>query len=269
MRQRGAVGVMRSWTAGLVDVKGSRISYHRRTGDGISFIWIPGTWGNAQSLMWQELSRRLPETWDLVAVELRGRGRSGAVAPNGSVELYAADVLRVCDALGLDDFFVAGHSLGGMVAVELSGLRPAAVAGVVCVEGWTDSDVLANAFAGNVDGTLPADLRETLKREQASNLRHWSNRAIDREREIWKLWSGYPILEGTPVRILELWGDRGLPRPSAETMQIPRRDNIHLEWIAGASHTLLLEEPDAAAAVIVDFCQDGPCRDLALHSPVL
>ena len=56
----------------------------------------------------------------VVAVDLPGHGESDAPAQEPSVEAFADDVARVMSALGLDRPVLIGHSLGGLVALELA-----------------------------------------------------------------------------------------------------------------------------------------------------
>ena len=71
---------------------------------------------------------------------------------------------------------------------------------------------------------------------------------------IWRQWNGFEILRTTPVPVLELWGDRGMPhRPSLTQMKIPDRPNIELRWIAGVSHYLPMERPREVAEAVNHF----------------
>jgi pimeloyl-ACP methyl ester carboxylesterase len=69
------------------------------------------------------------------AVDLRGHGDSDP-ADDGdySIESMAGDVAAAADQLGLRHFVLAGHSLGGAVAVEYAGRHPERVAGLLLVD---------------------------------------------------------------------------------------------------------------------------------------
>ncbi len=56
----------------------------------------------------------------VVAVDLRGHGESDARVHDCSVAGFADDVARVASKLGIERPVVIGHSLGGLVALELA-----------------------------------------------------------------------------------------------------------------------------------------------------
>jgi len=61
--------------------------------------------------------------FNVLAVDLPGHGRSKGAAMN-SVELMAAWVLAVMDAVGVDKALLVGHSMGSLIALEASHLAP-------------------------------------------------------------------------------------------------------------------------------------------------
>lgn len=84
------------------------------------------------------------DTLQLVALDLRGRGRSPSTPPGTyGWENHALDVFAVADALGFDRFSLVGQSMGGSVAIkaaELDGPRLNAVV-LVDVAGRVDPGV--------------------------------------------------------------------------------------------------------------------------------
>lgn len=88
----------------------------------------------SSSRAWAAVSRHLPGV-RILAPDLRGRGRSRALAPSTGIRHHAADLARVLEALGLDAVPVTGHSMGAFVAVALAAARPEAVSSLVLVDG--------------------------------------------------------------------------------------------------------------------------------------
>lgn len=236
----------------LVLDDGTRLAYHIREATGPTLVLIPGSWGDY--LTFNRLVPYLDKNLRIVVVELRGHGDSGPAIIGGTMESFADDVMRVIEHLKLTHYYVGGHSIGGMLTVEIAGRAPAGLVGALPMEGWTHYTVQRNAFGNITDYELtPA---QTAERE-AHRARGMA-RLTEEERTdfatIWRKWNGYKSLETTPVPVLEFWGDRGQKeRPSREVMQIPDRENIQIFWIPNASHAHLVEQPEIEAEAINEF----------------
>lgn len=76
----------------------------------------------------------IPE-FQLQAIDLRGHGDSEwAATADYSYTRHAQDLHEAVAALGLNDFFLVGHSMGGMVALEYAATYPGRVAKIVVVD---------------------------------------------------------------------------------------------------------------------------------------
>ncbi len=65
----------------------------------------------------------------VAALDFRGHGRSQAGTEGYTIDRLAADVEEVSVALGLEGLVLAGHSMGGMVALRMLARDPALAAG--------------------------------------------------------------------------------------------------------------------------------------------
>ena len=72
---------------------------------------------------WDGVLGRLGQSHRTIAFDLRGHGRSDW-PDSYSVALMSHDVEHALDALPVSDAVVVGHSLGGMVAFDLTARRP-------------------------------------------------------------------------------------------------------------------------------------------------
>lgn len=93
-------------------------------------LLIHGTGSNAAS--WHFQLQGLRESGRPFAVDLPGHGLSKSIA-SPSVPAYAAAVADTMGRLLRDRFFVAGHSLGGAVALELALRYPKRVRGLILI----------------------------------------------------------------------------------------------------------------------------------------
>jgi 3-oxoadipate enol-lactonase len=104
--------------------------HYLRRGAGMPLVLIQGT--AATHLHWGErLPSRLARSFDVVAYDHRGAGRSDPVTAPFTVADLADDAARLLDVLKWDAAMVFGVSLGGLVAQELALRHPDRVLGLV------------------------------------------------------------------------------------------------------------------------------------------
>ena len=218
---------------------------------GPSLLLIPGSWSDYRQF--DAVRGPLAKDLNLAIVELPGHGRSWPPTLEGTIEGFAREALCVIAELGWKSWVAGGHSIGGMIAIELARQRPRELGGVISLEGWTHHEVLRQAFSGQVDTTLSEELERQRLQARGQTLCRLNPAQIAAFRSIWRRWDGLPILESTSIPVLEVWGDRNRPRPNRRQMRIPERANIQLRWVAGASHSLPLERPREVAAAINRF----------------
>jgi pimeloyl-ACP methyl ester carboxylesterase len=77
---------------------------------------------------------RFARTHAVTAVDLRGAGRSAAPDEGYSIRQLADAIEAFCTAIGIERPVVVGHSLGGMIAVELGARSPSPAGPLVLVD---------------------------------------------------------------------------------------------------------------------------------------
>lgn len=95
-----------------------------RMGQGAPVVLLHGLFGSAAN--WGRIQRRLAETHDVLALDLRNHGAS----PHDPAMTYprmADDVAETLAAAGLEAAAVLGHSMGGKAAMQLALARPGLV----------------------------------------------------------------------------------------------------------------------------------------------
>jgi len=96
----------------------------------------------AQHRAFNALARDLEGSRPLVGVDLRGRGDSAKPDSGYGLEAHARDVIRVLDHLGLHRAVIAGHSMGGFVALKVALAYPGRVRALVLLDGgWPRVEV--------------------------------------------------------------------------------------------------------------------------------
>jgi pimeloyl-ACP methyl ester carboxylesterase len=89
----------------------------------------------AQHRAFTAAARYLEPSHGLVGVDLRGRGDSDKPEAGYGLEAHAADVVRVLDHLGFQSAVLAGHSMGGFVALKTALEFPERVRALVLLDG--------------------------------------------------------------------------------------------------------------------------------------
>jgi pimeloyl-ACP methyl ester carboxylesterase len=234
---------------------GTHTTARIRDGKGPALVLIPGTWGNMRTR--GRLMELLDPDLTIVNVALAGQDDNWPPPSEPSIPRFAPEVFRLADKIGLERFFVGGHSLGGMVAIEMLRAKDNRIRGAISIEGWTHHDVASNAFAGNINGTLKPEQQAFVEDERNKLFDRWGPAMRTKYTSVWKQWDGSDILATTTVPILEIWGDRARPLPSRAAMRIPERPNIELFWVRGASHSLLVEAPEILAKEMNRFIRSA------------
>lgn len=121
---------------------------------GAPTLLVHGLWDNAET--WVHQLPRLGERCRVVAVDLRGHGRSGPPAGDWSTQAHADEVAALLERLGTGPVVAVGHSMGASVAAFLAVRRPDLVRALVALDpdyaGADDSRGRARALADALDG---------------------------------------------------------------------------------------------------------------------
>ncbi len=130
--------------------------------------------------VWDRLVLELPETWRVVAVDLRGHGRSSKEGPFDRWEYYGQDLVEFIDHLGLENAIPAGHSMGGWAVCYAALERPRAFRHLVLIDPTMNSP----EFYGQdrfPDMKTPADHPSSRRRNDWPDWHAFHGRLHDRE----------------------------------------------------------------------------------------
>lgn len=252
-------------------------------------ICIHGLTRNARDF--EDLAPRLARQGRRVlAVDVRGRGAS-AYDPDPTryvAGTYAADVLALMDALAIARAVFVGVSMGGLITLVLSALRPSAVAGAVLDDIGPE---IAPEGLARILGYAGAGAPVTTWDEAAAYARRLNAAAFPRygaddwaafARRIFRDEGGRPVLDYDPAIAVALRppepkpGEPAPPPPDlwplfaglarhplltlrgqtsdilspgiAERMRQAAPDMAYAE-IPGVGHAPMLDEPEALAAI--------------------
>ena len=91
--------------------------YYEETGQGMPLILVHGF--PMDHTTWQPVLPFLNDCARIILPDLRGFGKSPVSKGTYTMRLLAEDILRLMDLLKLEKAVIAGHSMGGYVALIL------------------------------------------------------------------------------------------------------------------------------------------------------
>jgi len=232
-------------------------------GSGLPLLLVHGAAGRLQH--WPEEIRSLPGR-RVIALDLGGHGGS---PPPGqrSVGAYARSVLGLCDALGIGSAAVAGHSMGGAIALTLALDAPARVAAIALVatgarlrvasailEATSDPAKHAAFAEASADFSFGSGTTAELRRAFVEGWRATEPSVAHGDFAACDAFDVIPRLGEIRAPALVVCGgaDRLTPPKYAGTL-LDRIAGARLETVPGAGHMVQLEAPGTVAAVLSTF----------------
>ncbi|WP_239157112.1 alpha/beta fold hydrolase [Actinocatenispora thailandica] len=248
-------------------------------------LHIADTGGDTPALVFLHYWGGSTRTWDAVvdhmtarcvAIDHRGWGQSSAPETGYTTADLADDAQTVLLTLGLRDYVLVGHSMGGKVAQLLATRRPAGLRGVVLVAPAPAKPVAVPDEA-RAQMAAAYDSRESVLATLDAVLSHAPLTDAAREQVVVdslagtpaakRAWPARTILEDVStdlaridVPVLVVAGEYDRVEP-VELMRSHVTDLIpgaRLDVIPDAGHLLPLERPDALAERIDTFRKDLP-----------
>ena len=224
------------------------MSYADSDNAGQPVLFLHGT--GCDSSDWAAVIERLPKTLRCISLDFRGHGESTVPTQMFTLTDLTEDVRHLTNDLGLQGLIIVGHSLGGMVAMEVA-RRSSRVVGLVLLEGWTSLSAAGSAFdAGRFYGSL--------SEISIAQIQHKSKETRNRfKSEIWyDFWESvenfdaYTYLQHVSIPIYEVFGGMGRNEATEQHLRIPPNPNIQWVWIPNAGHYLPHECPVEVAKVV-------------------
>ncbi len=245
-------------------------------------LCLPGLTRNSRDF--EALAPHLAARYRVVCPDLRGRGYSArdSVWQHYQPATYIGDLTGLLGVLGLKRVAIVGTSLGGLLAMVIASVTPAAVAGVVLNDIGPEIDPVGAARIRGYAGQLPP-------------VRNWAEAAAQLRQVFGSAWpdlpearwavlarrsyredpSGTPVLDcdpgvGTAMRAAaaepaDLWPVYAALKPvptlairgalsdilSVATFERMQREKPDLErlTVADRGHVPLLDEPECLAAI--------------------
>ena len=217
-------------------------------GLGQPLVFLHGT--GCDTSDWTQVIERLPCEQRCIALDFRGHGRSTVPTKPFTLDCLADDVLYLADHLRIQNLVIVGHSLGGMVAMEVA-RRSSRVIGLVLLEGWTSLSAAGSAFdTGRFYGSLPETAIAHIQQKAKETRSRFKPEVWN---DFWKSvedFDAYTYLEQAGIPICEVFGGMGRNDLTEQRLRIPSNPNIQWAWIPNAGHYLPHECPAEIAKIL-------------------
>jgi len=226
-------------------------------------VLIHGAGGSR--LHWPPGIRRLPGR-RVLAVDLPGHGDSPGPGA-ASVDVYAGVVQEWLEANGLERAVVAGHSMGGAIALRLALRAPESLAGLVLVGSGgrlrvapaiLEASGRPSTFPQAVDTIIEWAFSETADTRLVELARA---RMLDVDPAVlhddFAACDAFDVLDQLArieLPTLVICGDQDRLTPPKYSRALAERIRAaRLAMIPGAGHMVMLEEPQATAGALTGF----------------
>lgn len=208
-----------------------------------------------------------------VSPDLRGCGESDKPDAGYDIPTLTDDVAALCRDLGLERPIIVGHSLGGMIGVELAARHPSLPGAIVAVDPGPlaiqpSSTAVFEALIAALEGPDGAAARQ----EYISGMFLATD---DRDRKRWISetmcsaplsiaaasirgvmdWNGVGALQLCTVPLLVLMSDASVGGSNEPKRLLELKSDIQFGVTVGAGHFNQLEVPDQVNAMIARFVQ--------------
>lgn len=238
------------------------------------------------SFLWRDVMRAVGHDTSTIAPDLVGLGRSEFDVNRVDLQSQSLAVLRLLDEWDVGRVVVAGHDVGGSVAVHLATLAPERVAALALIDAPVHADVwpvpavlpllapgLGQAYVGGLrrapalaarvlrqalgsslpDADIAAYLAPLLTREGAAGLL-----AVTRAVDLTGVEASWDLVRVAPPPALVLWGTHDAVLSLAYGRRVAGDLPATAAWvpIAGAGHLLPAERAERVAEELDAFVTD-------------
>jgi len=139
--------------------------FFQKLGEGPPVVILHGLFGMSDN--WMSIARKLSSDYSIYLPDLRNHGRSPH-SPNMDYALMAQDVYNFVQHIGLKNFSLVGHSMGGKTAIQYAVKYEKTISKLVIVD-ITPKRHIASQFIDFIDAMFALDLLVIANRSDAES----------------------------------------------------------------------------------------------------
>ena len=111
---------------------------YRSAGKGLPLVLLPGFCEDLS--IWDAITPELSQQCNVITIDLPGFGGSAHLPTTTSLTSIAKQVNNFIQSLDIQEYIVAGHSLGGYISLELAKLYPKSILGIGLIHSTAFAD---------------------------------------------------------------------------------------------------------------------------------
>jgi pimeloyl-ACP methyl ester carboxylesterase len=121
-------------------------------GNGTPLILVHGY--QADSRVWEPVTRSLAKKFTLIIPDLPGHGKSPLIQPINTMDFFADIINRICLSMGIEYLSIAGHSMGGYAALAFAAKYSFSIEKLTLINSHPFEDSMAQVLARNRETDL-------------------------------------------------------------------------------------------------------------------
>ena len=247
-----------------ININGIQLAYERH-GKGTPLVLLHGY--PLDHHLWDDVVPLLKDTFDLIIPDLRGYGESTTVDSPYTMDDLASDIVGLLDHLGIQKTAIAGHSMGGYVALAFARLYPERMSGLGLVSSQVLADppdrkegryksaaeVVEKGIGGVVetmttkftsDPRLQTFARQTMERQQPAAF-------IGALKAMAERTDSTPLLSMIQYPVVLVHGDADVLIPVDRAREVKAAiPGAHLFELSGVGHMPMMEAKEKTAEVL-------------------
>lgn len=240
-------------------------------GQGTPLLLVHGLGSSIRD--WEYQLPALSARHRLIALDVRGHGRSGKPREAYSIQAFADDVAALIEHLGLQRVHLVGISMGGMIAFQLAVDRPQLLLSLTIVNStpevrarnlnerwqllkrWSLSRLLSLETIGKGLGRIlfprpeQAELRQKIEQRWPEN----DKRAYLASLDAIIGWSVWEHLSNITCPTLVVSGDRDYTPVAHKQRYVQALRNARLVVIEESRHATPMDQPERFNTTLLDF----------------
>jgi 3-oxoadipate enol-lactonase len=264
-RALGENGIEPPAPSRIVDLGDHETEVTDTGGDGAPIVLVHAL--GLDRRMWRDVIGPLAARHRVIAYDLRGHGRAAAAPTTTGLDMFAEDLRRLLDRIGVAKVHLVGLSLGGSIATRFAAAWAERLHSltIVAATAWGNPAFEARAVAAETDG-MAAQIGPTLTRwftpaalaEDGAAVR-WAREKVRRAivadwAASWRSLASISIEQllpsiRVPARIIA--GEHDASTPPSLMRGFTAIPGATFEVIDGAPHMIALEKPAELAAAIL------------------